>query len=424
MDDNVNHDTQLTVREMAQQARAAARTLATLSGEARARALAAMPAALQEAKDALMAANQADMAVARAAGLAEPLVKRLAVTDKVFRYMQDRLEEVAALPDPVGRTLEGQVRPNGLRVCRVSVPIGVIGIIYESRPNVTTDAAAVCLKSGNAVILRGGSEALQTNQVLADAMIAATTANGMPDGTIQMVRTPGHEAVRELLHLEGLIDVIIPRGGKELVRTVAAESRIPVIKHFEGICHLYLAPDAPTEMAVALAVNSKCERVEVCNALEKLLIDAECAPRLLPAVVQAFAAQKVELRGCPRCRELEPGLTSATDEDWTTEYLAPILTVKIVDGLDDAIRHINTYGSGHTDGIVTQRLDWAERFVAAVDSASVMVNASTRLSGGGDYGMGAVVGISTDKLHARGPVGPRELTSYKWIAYGAGHLRG
>jgi glutamate-5-semialdehyde dehydrogenase len=300
----------------------------------------------------------------------------------------------------------------------------VIGVIYESRPNVTTDAASVCLKSGNAVILRGGSEALRTNLVLGDAMVAAATANGMPGGAIQIVRETGHAAVRELLHLEGLIDVIIPRGGKELVRTVAAESRIPVIKHFEGICHLYLAPDAPSDMAVALAVNSKCERVEVCNALEKLLIDAECATRLLPVVVKAFAAQQVELRGCPRCRELEPGLTPTTDADWTAEYLAPILTVKIVDGIEAAIRHINTYGSGHTDGIVTQRLDWAERFVAAVDSASVMVNASTRLSGGGDYGMGAVVGISTDKLHARGPVGPRELTSYKWVAYGAGHLRG
>ena len=409
---------------LGRQARAAARTLARLPGAARAAALAGMPAALTAAKAELFAANAVDVAAARAAGLAEPLLKRLLVTETVFQYLRDRLAEAAALPDPVGRILEGHVQPNGLRVERVSVPIGVIGIIFESRPNVTTDAAAVCLKAGNAVILRGGSEALRTNQVLAAAMTAAATAAGLPEHAIQLVTEPGHESVRDLLRLDGYIDLLIPRGGKGLIRAVAEGTRIPTLKHYEGICHLYLAADAPAEMAVALSVNSKCERVEVCNALEKLMVDAESAERLLPVLAAAFRERGVELRGCPRCQALCPGaFVPAAESDWTEEYLAPILAVRVVDGVDAAIDHINAHGSGHTDGIVTRRLDWAERFVQGVDSASVMVNASTRLSGGGDYGLGAVVGISTDRLHARGPVGPEALTTYKWVARGDGHLR-
>lgn len=408
---------------MGRRAREAARALATVSGAQRAQALAAMPAELERVRDLLAAANAQDMAQARADGLDGPMVKRLEVSGKVFDYMRARLEEVAALPDPVGRVLEGHTRPNGLQVSKVSVPIGVIGIIYESRPNVTTDAAAVCLKSGNAVILRGGSEALRTNLVLADAMAAAATGAGLPAHSLQIVRTADRQAVGAMLRLEGLIDVIIPRGGKSLVRRVAEESRIPVIKHYEGICHLYLAPDAPEAMAVALTVNSKCERVEVCNALETLLVDAESAGRLLPPVVAALRQAGVECRGCERCRGLLPDLVPATEDDWRTEYLAPILSIRVVDGIEAAIDHINAYGSGHTDGIVTASMAQARRFTLAVDSASVMVNASTRLSGGGEYGMGAVVGISTDRLHARGPVGPNELTSTKWIAMGAGHLR-
>jgi glutamate-5-semialdehyde dehydrogenase len=327
------------------------------------------------------------------------------------------------LPDPVGRVLEGFTRPNGLRVSRVSVPIGVVGIIYESRPNVTTDAASVCLKSGNAVILRGGSESLRTNLVLADAMSRAATAHGIPKDAIQIVRTPDREAARALLGLDGLVDVIIPRGGKSLIEAIAAGTRIPTIKHFEGVCHLYLAADAPTDRAVAVAVNSKCEKVEVCNALEKLLVDRASAERLLPALKRAFDAQRVELRGCPEVRRIVPGVVPATEADWSAEYLAPILAIRVVSGVEEAIEHINTWGSGHTDAIVTSDLTTADAFVRGVDSASVLVNASTRLSGGGDYGMGAVVGISTDRLHARGPVGPRELTSYKWVAWGDGHLR-
>ncbi|HDQ46431.1 MAG TPA: glutamate-5-semialdehyde dehydrogenase [bacterium] len=405
------------------QARRAALGLSALSGEDRGRAISAMSGKLLEVKSALLEANRRDVGEASRSGLAGPLVKRLEISDKVFRYMQDRLGEVSLLPDPVGRVLEGHVRPNGLKVEKISVPLGVIGVLYESRPNVTTDAASVCLKAGNAVILRGGSESLSTNIVLADAMIAVCRENGVPEHAVQIIRTPGHESVSELLKLDRYIDVLIPRGGKPLIRAVSEGTRIPVIKHYEGLCHLYLAADAPEDMAVAVAVNSKCQKVEVCNALEKLLIDAACAERLLPALVRAFDAQDVELRGCPDTRARVPSMKPATEEDWVTEYLAPILTVKIVDGLREAVDHINTFGSGHTDGIVTQDIEVAARFVRSVDSASVMVNASTRLSGGGDYGMGAVVGISTDKLHARGPVGPNDLTSYKWVATGSGHLR-
>jgi len=410
--------------EMGIQAVEAARSMATLPGRQRADALRAMAAALPEIHSELQQANAADIEEARSKGLADPLIARLAITDKIFAYMQNRLNQVAALPDPVGRVLEGHIRPNDLKVEKISVPIGVIGIIYESRPNVTTDAAAVCIKSGNAVILRGGSESLRTNIVLADAMIRAATEHGLPDSAIQMVRTPGHEAVSELLQMDRYIDVLIPRGGKGLIRRISEASRIPVIKHYDGICHLYLAEDAATKMAVDLAVNSKCQRVEVCNALEKVLIHAQAAPRLLPALVEGFTAQEVELRGCPRCCDLSTSIVPATEEDWTAEYLAPILAIKIVDSDAEAIQHINHYGSGHTDGIVTNSMERVEQFVRSIDSSSVMVNASTRLSGGGDYGMGAVVGISTDKLHARGPVGPNELTSYKWVAYGQGHVRG
>ncbi|NLF15745.1 MAG: glutamate-5-semialdehyde dehydrogenase [Lentisphaerae bacterium] len=414
---------QAAMAALGQRARQASRRLATASGAQRSQALAAMPAALERVRDALGEANRADLAAARDAGLEGPMLKRLEVTAKVFDAMRRRLDEVAALPDPLGRVLDGHIRPSGLRVSKITVPLGVIGIIYESRPNVTTDAAAVCLKSGNAVILRGGSEALRTNRVLAEAMITAVSQAGLPADAVQMVGTSDRAAVGAMLRLEGLIDVIIPRGGKSLVQRVAAESRIPVIKHYEGLCHLYLAADAPEAMAVALTVNSKCERVEVCNALETLLIDSAAAPRLLEPVVSALRQAGVTCRGCERCRVILPDLEPATEADWRTEYLAPILSLRLVDGIEAAIEHIHTYGSGHTDGIVTASLALAERFCAAVDSASVMVNASTRLSGGGDYGLGAVVGISTDKLHARGPVGPAELTSTKWLAVGDGHLR-
>ncbi|MHB9022928.1 MAG: glutamate-5-semialdehyde dehydrogenase [Armatimonadota bacterium] len=410
------------ITEMARAAREAGRKLGTLSSAARTAALRAMADALVAQKTQILAANEADVAAAQTDGLTGPLLQRLRLSEKTITYMYDRLSEAALLPDPLGLVTRGHVRPSGLRVQRVSVPLGVIGIIYESRPNVTTDAAGTCMKSGNAVILRGGSEALRTNVLLAETMAGAAESVGVPSGAIQIIRTADRAAVGELLKQDRYIDVIIPRGGKSLIERITAESRIPVIKHYDGVCHQYVAADADTDMAVAVVVNSKCEKVEVCNALETLLVDAAAAGRALPALAAALREQGVELRGCPRTRAIVDMLP-ATDEDWVTEYLAPILSVKIVDGIDDAIEHINTYGSGHTDGIITGSLAHADRFVAGVDAASVMVNASTRLSGGGDYGQGAVVGISTDKLHARGPVGPEELTTYKWVAYGKGHLR-
>ncbi len=337
--------------------------------------------------------------------------------------MLSRLEKVAAKPDPLNRILQGHTNPAGLKVYKKSVPLGVIGMIYESRPNVTTDAAGVCIKSGNALILRGGSESLQTNLLLTGTMVKAVVDAGLPEHSIQIIGIPGHEAVSELLKMDAYIDVLIPRGGKGLIERIAQGTRIPVIKHYDGICHLYIADDADLEQAVALAVNSKCQSVQVCNALETLLVDRISAHQVLPHIQAAFTRHGIELRGCPQTRQILPNIAQATEDDWQTEYLAPILSIKIVDDIDEAISHINHYGSGHTDSIVTGSLKNAEQFEQQVDSASVLINASTRLSGGGDYGLGSVVGISTDKLHARGPVGPDELTSYKWVAYGAGHLR-
>ena len=353
----------------------------------------------------------------------DAMIKRLTIDDKVFQTMLSRLRKLAQRPDPLNRVLEGHTNPTGLQVYKKSVPLGVIGIIYESRPNVTTDAAGVCIKSGNAVILRGGSEALQTNTILTDAMIEGAITAGLPQHAIQIIRTPGHEAVGELLKMDEYIDVLIPRGGKELIKRIAEGTRIPVIKHYDGICHLYIAADANPAQAVDIAINSKCQSVQVCNALETLLVDKKCAELLLPLLQTAFDLNKIELRGCEETQKILQAISPATEDDWHTEYLAPILSVKVVNGIEEAIDHINHYGSGHTDGIVTQSLNMAQQFEQQVDSASVMINASTRLSGGGDYGLGSVVGISTDKLHVRGPVGPDELTTYKWVAYGNGHLR-
>lgn len=410
-----------SIVETARSAKAASQLLRTLSGECRAAALNSMADKLISCKEELMAANAADLAAAP--GLSDAFKKRLQITEKIFKYMVDRLQEAAALPDPVGKVLEGRTMPSGLQVKRIAVPIGVVAIIYEARPNVTTDAAAVALKSGNAVILKGGSESLRTNKVLAAAMRQAAEESGLPADAIQLIESTNHAVVGELLKQEQFIDLIIPRGGKSLIKAVSEGTRIPVLKHYDGICHLYAAEDADTDMTISLTVNSKCQRVEVCNALETLLIDAKSAPRLLPAVASALGEKGVELRGCAECCALLPDIKAASEEDWETEYLAPVLSIKIVHGIEEAMAHIARYGSGHTDGIITNSLSLSERFIAGVDSASVLVNASTRLSGGGDYGMGAVVGISTDRLHARGPVGPAELCSYKWVAVGSGQTR-
>ncbi|MBP5300320.1 MAG: glutamate-5-semialdehyde dehydrogenase [Victivallales bacterium] len=410
-----------TIFQIAQDARGARSALASASGASRQDALNRMAENLLRVKDALFSANDEDLAAAPE--LSPAFRKRLQVTEKIFAYMVNRLREAALLPDPVGRVLEGRTMPSGLQVSRVAVPIGVIAIIYEARPNVTTDAAAVALKSGNAVILKGGSESIRTNRVLAAAMREALAEAGLPADAVQLIERTDHAAVTELLQQDRFVDLVIPRGGKQLIRAVAEGTRIPVLKHYDGICHQYVAADADAAMAAALVVNSKCQRVEVCNALETLLVDSAGAERLLPPIAAALREQGVELRGCEETRRILADCIPATEADWDTEYLAPILSVKVVHGLDEAVRHITEHGSGHTDGIITSSLELARRFTTEVDSASVLVNASTRLSGGGDYGMGAVVGISTDRLHARGPVGPAELCTYKWVAVGNGTLR-
>ena len=413
-----------TVKEIAQQSSLAARQLSSSSESQRNLALSKMADSLESVKQQVLEINAQEVEKARQDGQSPAMIKRLTIDDKVFQYMLSRLRKVAQRPDPLNRVLEGHTNPTGLQVFKKSVPLGVIGIIYESRPNVTTDAAGVCIKSGNAVILRGGSEALQTNTLLTDAMIKGAVEAGLPQHAIQIIRTPGHEAVGELLKMDEYVDVLIPRGGKGLIKRIAEGTRIPVIKHYDGICHLYLAEDADSVQAVDLAINSKCQSVQVCNALETLLVDKKCAEQMLPLLQTAFDSNNIELRGCEQTQKILQDISPATEDDWHTEYLAPILSVKIVRGIEEAIDHINNYGSGHTDGIVTQSLKMAQKFEQQVDSASVLINASTRLSGGGDYGLGSVVGISTDKLHARGPVGPDELTTYKWVAYGNGHLRG
>lgn len=412
-----------TVLDIARQSSVAARQLSSTSESQRHFALSKMADSLESVKQQVLDINAQEVTKARQEGQSAAMIKRLTIDDKVFQYMLSRLRKVAQRPDPLNRVLEGHTNPAGLKVYKKSVPLGVIGIIYESRPNVTTDAAGVCTKSGNAVILRGGSESLQTNTLLADAMIKGVVEAGLPQHAIQIIRTPGHEAVGELLKMDEYVDVLIPRGGKGLIKRIAKGTRIPVIKHYDGICHLYIAEDADTTQAVDLAINSKCQSIQVCNSLETLLVDKKCAEQMLPLLQTAFDSNNIELRGCEQTQKKLQGIYPAVEEDWHTEYLAPILSVKIVNGIDEAIDHINNYGSGHTDGIVTQNLNMAQKFEQQVDSASVLINASTRLSGGGDYGLGSVVGISTDKLHARGPVGPDELTTYKWVAYGNGHLR-
>ena len=413
-----------TVQDIARQSSLAARALSSTSESVRNLALAKMADSLESVKQQVLDINAQDVLQARQEGQSAAMIKRLTIDDKVFQYMLSRLRKVAQQADPLNRVLDGHTNPAGLQVYKKSVPLGVVGIIYESRPNVTTDAAGVCIKSGNAIILRGGSEALQTNTLLADAMIKGAVDAGLPQHAIQVIRTPGHDAVSELLKMDEYVDVLIPRGGKGLIKRIAEGTRIPVIKHYDGICHLYIAEDADSVQAVDLAINSKCQSIQVCNALETLLVDKQCAEYMLPLLQTAFDANNIELRGCAETQKILPGISLATEEDWHREYLAPILSIKVVDGIEKAIDHINHYGSGHTDGIVTQSLKMAKNFEQQVDSASVLINASTRLSGGGDYGLGSVIGISTDKLHARGPVGPDELTTYKWVVYGNGHLRG
>jgi glutamate-5-semialdehyde dehydrogenase len=411
------------VDTLGQDARAAARALARLEGGRRDAALHAVAAALRSDADAIVAANAEDLAAAEQAGLDAPLLDRLRLDPAALERMIDGVRQVAALPDPVGAIQDLAYRPTGIQVGRMRVPLGVIAIIYEARPNVTVDAAALCLKSGNATVLRGGSEAIRSNRAIAESVRRGLVDAGVPANAVQLVSTTDRAVVGELVTRPEHVDVVVPRGGKGLIERIAAEARVPVLKHLDGNCHVYLDAAADPEMALGLAFNAKCQRYGVCNAMETLLVHAQLAERVLPALAARFEAQGVELRGCERTRALVPGARAAAEADWYEEYLGPILAVRVVDDLDAAIEHVNRYGSAHTDAIVTNDYAAARRFLAEVDSASVMVNASTRFADGFEYGLGAEIGISTDKLHARGPVGLEGLTTLKWVVFGDGQLR-
>ncbi len=371
----------------------------------------------------ILAANALDIEQAPEHGLTTAAVDRLRLTPERLTAMATALEQIAMLPDPVGEVIEGSVRPNGLLVTRVRVPLGVVFFIYESRPNVTVDAAAICVKSGNSVILRGGKEALHSNQALHRLLSTALEAEGLPGDAVQLVETTNREVVGHLLKMADKIDVTIPRGGKSLISRVAAEAAMPVIKHFDGVCHVYVDEAADPAMAEEIVVNSKCQRPGVCNAAESMLVHAAIASTFLPRVSERLRTAGVELRGDARTREIVPFALEACDDDYRTEYLDLVLSVKVVDGLEQAIDHIQDYGSHHTDTIVTTDLNASRRFTQAVDSAAVMVNASTRFNDGGEFGLGAEIGISTDRFHARGPCGLKELTTYKYVVHGGGQIR-
>ena len=409
--------------ELGQAARAASRHVAASATAARNGALLAARDALDGARAKLAAANAQDMARGADNGLAAPLLDRLELTPARIDNMLEGLGQVAALPDPVGAISDMNTMPSGIQVGRMRVPLGVIGIIYESRPNVTVEAASLCLKAGNATILRGGSEALASNRAIAECLAQGLRQAGLPETAVQVVATADRAAVGKLITMPEYVDVIVPRGGKGLIERISAESRVPVIKHLDGVCHVYVDDGADEDMALAIAVNAKTQRYGTCNTMETLLVAESVAAALLPRLAQAYAAAGVELRGCERTRAVLPQVAAATEQDWREEYLAPILAVRVVDGLDTAIEHINTYSSLHTDSIVTRDHPRAMRFLREVDSSSVMVNASTRFADGFEYGLGAEIGISTDKLHARGPVGLEGLTSQKYVVFGEGQVR-
>ena len=408
---------------IAQNARQAASAVANLSSAEKDEALIEMAVQLIHHADDLIEANEKDLEAARKKGLSKAMIDRLALDEKAIRAMARGLEEVASLPDPVGKVTSMWRRPNGLLVGRMRIPLGVIGIIYESRPNVTVDAAALCLKAGNAVILRGGSEAIHSNRALSLILRGVLRVKGLPENAVQLIPMVDREAVQVLLQLEEHIDLIIPRGGEDLIRAVVSQSRIPVIKHYKGVCHVFVDESADPDMAVRICLNAKVQRPGVCNAMETLLVHRAAADAFLPAVAEALQNAGVELRGCERTRAVLPGIAEATEKDWHEEYLDLVLAVKVVDGIDEAIRHIERYGSLHTESIVTRDYDNAQRFLREVNSSTVLVNASTRFSDGFQLGLGAEIGISTTKLHAFGPMGLEELTTQKFIIYGSGQVR-
>ncbi len=409
--------------EMAERARRASAQLARLGGDTKNAWLKRSADLLRSGQNVLAEANALDLAAAGQFGLTATEIDRLRLAPGVVESMAVGLEEIAALPEPIGEVIESSVRPNGLEVLKVRVPLGVVFFIYESRPNVTADAAAICVKSGNAVILRGGKEAVHSNRAIVALLEQAGDEVGLPEGAVQLVNTTDRDAVGHFLELSDYIDVAIPRGGEGLIRRVSAEAKMPVIKHFTGNCHVYVDRAADLDMAERITVNAKCQRMGVCNAAESLVVHRDVAATFLPRVAQALAQRNVELRGDGRTRALVPQAKPASEEDFAAEYLGPILSVKIVDSLEEAIEHINRYGSRHTDAIVTADLNAARTFATAVDSAAVIVNASTRFNDGGQFGLGAEIGISTDKFHARGPCGVKELTSYKYVVYGSGQVR-
>ncbi len=416
-------DVQSYMQSLGRRARRAARTLGRAETAAKDAALLAMAAAIEATSEELIAANRKDLEAGRAAGLDSAMLDRLTLNDARIEAMAEGLRQVARLPDPVGSISDLNYRPSGIQVGRMRVPLGVIGIIYESRPNVTADAAGLCLKAGNAAILRGGSEAIHSNRAIAACIHTGLTQAGLPPEAVQVVETTDRAAVSALLRMKEFVDVIVPRGGKSLIERVSEEARVPVIKHLHGVCHVYIDAAADLDKAVRVAFNAKCQRYGTCNTMETLLVAREVAERVLPVLGRMYQGQGVELRGCPATQAILPGIKAATEDDWYAEYLAPILAVRVVADLDAAIEHITQYGSQHTDSIVTEDITRARRFLREVDSSSVMVNASTRFADGFEYGLGAEIGISTDKIHARGPVGLEGLTSQKWIVLGDGHVR-
>lgn len=411
------------VIEKAKKAKTAARKMSGVSTAVKNAALNAMADAILDRRNEIQKVNKKDLANAPDFGLTDAMIDRLTLTDARIEGMAQGVREIAALPDPVGMVTDMVCRPSGIRVGKMSVPIGVIGFIYESRPNVTVDAAALTLKAGNAILLRGGKEAINSNIMLAGLMNETAMANGIPDGAISIIELADREGVKHLIEAEGLVDLAIPRGGKGLIKAVVENALIPVIKHYEGNCHVYVDSAADIEKALAITVNAKTQRPGVCNAAETLLVHKDIADAFLPRAAKELIGKGVELRGCEASRALVPEMKEASGEDWYTEYLDLIMAVRIVDSVEAAAEHINTYSSAHTEAIVTKDITTADYFVTAVDSSSVMVNASTRFSDGGVYGLGAEIGISTDKLHARGPMGVADLTTYKWVVYGDGAVR-
>lgn len=411
------------MQQLGKHARAASGFLASANTGTKNAALLAMAEAIDASRQALQEANQLDLEAGKANGLDNAMLDRLELTPARIDTMIEGLKQVAGLPDPIGEIDGMKYLPSGIQVGKMRVPLGVIGIIYESRPNVTCEAASLCLKSGNATILRGGSEAIHSNQAVAACIREGLQKAGLPEHAVQVVETTDREAVGELITMPDYVDVIVPRGGKGLIERISRDAKVTVIKHLDGICHVYIDDDADMEKAKAISFNAKTHRYGTCNTMETLLVAESVAESILPELAELYASKEVELRGCEKTQKILTGITAATEEDWSTEYLAPILSIAVVKDMDAAIQHINKYGSHHTDAIVTENYTKAREFMTRVDSSSVMVNASTRFADGFEYGLGAEIGISTDKIHARGPVGLEGLTSQKYVVFGDGHIR-